>query len=126
MTSFGHLIWLERPRAPLDRQGGRDAADEGELGDPALRRRPEEDRDEHGAPRRRGPAPAEAAAALRLLVAGGDGALVEARVEQRLGRLAALAVEIRAAEAAAQKRLDDLGRERVRLASFPGLPPGLH
>ena len=58
-------------------------------------------------------APAEPPAAAGLLVADRDGALAQAPAEEALRRLAAVAVEVGASEAATKERLDRLRCQRV-------------
>ena len=58
-------------------------------------------------------APAEVAPAGGLLVAHGDRAFGEARLDEELRRLAAVAVEVRASEAAPEQRFDGLRGQRV-------------
>ena len=97
----------------LDGLCDREAADQRELASVRAGRGPQQDRAEDRASRRRLPRPAEPPAAAGLLVGHGHGSLGPGAVQQSLGRLAALLVQVRPPEPPRQERLDDLRFQRV-------------
>ena len=118
-TSLGHLIWLGALERVLHGQGGRDAADERELGRPALGGGAQEHGAEDRRPGRRLPRAAEPPAPGDLLVAHGDGALGQAGVEERLRRRALRLVAVRRPEGAAEERCDGVRGERIGRPVLP-------
>ena len=93
ITSFGHLIWTERPSVRSSASATRDAGDERELRRVPLRGRLQQEREEECRPGRRLPTPAEAAASRRLVIGDDERALGQRGVDEELRRLAGLDVE---------------------------------
>ena len=117
MTSFGHLICAARPGRPFDDDRDGDAREERQLGRAALGRRAQQRRDEQRGAGRRLPAAAHSPPPVRLLLRHRNRALGLVGVEHPLRRLGPLGVEIGPAEAAAQQRLGEGGRERGQTRS---------